>query len=145
LESHATLAIDPPEGGIFTVSDSCFGYGIKKLHKAIQDILRDFDYQIVQSLTNLLSGDDQRRIAFCSTHNNPFANSFPLALAPEQSMRFSLQEFTVAMARKLGVAIPQLLPFVGTTVRAEGKSHTRCVLINSVMVLRQRRASKVVT
>ena len=122
-ESHTTLAIDPPEGGIFTVSDSCFGYGIKKLHKAIQDILRDFDYQIVQSLTNSLSGDDQRRIAFCSTHNNPFANSFPLALAPEQSMRFSLQEFTVAMARKLGAAIPQLLPFVGTTVRSEGKSH----------------------
>ena len=57
-------------------------------------------------------------------HNNPFANSFPLALAPEQLMRFSLQEFTVAMARKIGAAIPpQLLPFVGTTVRYEGKSH----------------------
>ena len=42
-------------------------------------------------------------------------------------MRFSLQEFTVAMARKLGAAIPQLLPFVGTTVRSEGKSHKVCV------------------
>ena len=26
LESHTTLAIDPPECGIFTASDSCFGY-----------------------------------------------------------------------------------------------------------------------
>ena len=38
-------------------------------------------------------------------------------------MHFSPQEFTVAMARKFGAAIPQLLPYVGTTVRSEGKSH----------------------
>ena len=123
LESHTTLAIDPPDCGIFTASDSCFGYGIKKLHKAIQDTVREFDYQIVQSLADSMSGDDQRRITFCSTHNNSFANSFPLALAPETSMRFSLQEFVVAMARKLGAPIPQLLAFVGTTIRSEGKSH----------------------
>ena len=35
FESHTTLAVDPPEGGIFTASESCFGYGIKELHKAI--------------------------------------------------------------------------------------------------------------
>ena len=83
FESHTTLAFEPPEGGIFAASDSCFGYGIKKLHKAIQDKLRDLDYQIVQSLAYSMSGDDQRRIAFCSTHNNVFANSFPLTLAPD--------------------------------------------------------------
>ena len=70
-----------------------------------------------------MSGDDQRRITFCSTHNNAFANSFPLALAPEPSLRFNREEFTVAMARKLGAAIPQLLTYVGTTVRSEGRSH----------------------
>jgi hypothetical protein len=123
FESHTTLAVDPPESGIFTASDSCFGYGIKKLHKAIQDVLRDLDYRIVQSFVDSMTGDDQRRIAFCSTHNNPFANSFPLALAPEPSMQFSTQEFTVALARKFGAAIPQLLSYVGTTVRSEGKSH----------------------
>ena len=114
FESHTTLAFEPPEGGIFAASDSCFGYGIKKLHKAIQDKLRDLDYQIVQSLAYSMSGDDQRRIAFCSTHNNApgnvFANSFPLTLAPDPSLRFNLSEFTVAMARKLGAPIPQLLP-----------------------------------
>ena len=103
-------------------SDSCFGYGIKKLHKAIQDKLRDLDYQIVQSLALSMSGDDQRRIAFCSTHNKVFASSFPLTLAPDPSMRFNLPEFTVAMARKFGAPIPQLLPYVGTTVRSECRS-----------------------
>ena len=83
------LLSKPPEFGIFAASDSCFGYGIKKLHKAIQDKLRELDYQIVQSLTYSMSGDDQRRIAFCSTHNNVFANSFPLTLAPDPSMRFN--------------------------------------------------------
>ena len=123
LDSNTTLAIDPPECGVCTASNSCFGYGIKKLHKAIQDILRHLDYEIVQSLADSMSGDDQRRITFCSTHNNAFANSFPLALAPEPSLRFNREEFTVAMARKLGAAIPQLLTYVGTTVRSEGRSH----------------------
>ena len=31
FESHTTLAVDPPESGILSASDSCFGYdGIKK-------------------------------------------------------------------------------------------------------------------
>ena len=47
FESHTTLHFEPLEGGIFAASDSCFGYGVKKLHKAIQDKLRDLDYQIV--------------------------------------------------------------------------------------------------
>ena len=64
FESHTTLHFEPPEGGIFAASDSCFGYGIKQLHKAIQDKLRDLDYQIVQSLAYSMSGDGQRWIAF---------------------------------------------------------------------------------
>ncbi len=78
----------------------------------------------MQSLAYSMSGDDQRRIAFCSTHNNVFANSFPLTLAPDPSMRFNLPGTCVhiAMARKLGAPIPQLLPYVGTTVRSEGRS-----------------------
>ena len=91
----------------------------KKLHKAIQDKLRDLDYQIVQNLAYSMSGDDQRRIVFCSTHNNVLANSFPLTLAPDPSMRLNLPEFTVAIARKLGAPIPRLLPYVGTTIRFE--------------------------
>ena len=42
FESHTTLHFEPPEGGIFAASDSCFGYGIKKFHKAIQDKLLFF-------------------------------------------------------------------------------------------------------
>ena len=50
FESHTTLHFEPPEGGIFAASDSCFGNEIKKVHKAIQDKLRDYVNQIVQSL-----------------------------------------------------------------------------------------------
>ena len=38
-------------------------------------------------------------------------------------MRFNRQEFTVAMARKLGLPIPLLLSHVGATVRSEGRSN----------------------
>ena len=76
----------------------------------------------MQSLAYSMSGDDQRRIAFCSTHKIVFANSYPLTLAPDPSMRFNLPEFTIAMARKFGAPIPQLLTYVGTTVRSEGRS-----------------------
>ena len=39
-----------------------------------------------------------------------------MTLAPDSLKRFNLPEFAVAMARKLGAPIPQLLPYVGTTV-----------------------------
>ena len=45
-----------------------------------------------------------------------------MTLAPDPSMRFNLPEFAVAMARKFGAPIPQLLPCVGTAERSEGKS-----------------------
>ena len=47
---------------------------------------------------------------------------FPLALAPDESRRFNRFEFIVAIARKLGLPIPLLLPYVGTTIKAEGGS-----------------------
>ena len=144
LESHTTLAIDPPECGIFTASDFCFGYRIKKLHKATQDVLRELDYQIVQSLASSMSGDDQRKITFCSTHDNAFANSFPLALAPEPSIRFNRQEFTVAMARKLGLRHRSHYCYRMSELQSDLKvDPTRYVSISSVMALRRRRASKV--
>ena len=34
IDTRTTRHFEPPEGGIFAASDSCFGYGIKKLHKA---------------------------------------------------------------------------------------------------------------
>ena len=46
-----------------------------------------------------------------------------MALAPEPSIRFNRQEFTVAIARKFGLPIPLLLSHLGTTVRSEGRSH----------------------
>ena len=61
-------------------------------------------------------------MSFCSTHDNAFANSNPLALTPEPSMRV---EFTVAVTRNFGLPIPQLFAHVWATVRTEGRSQVR--------------------
>jgi len=58
-------------------STSCFGFGFKKLHKSIQDMLRELDYKGVLLSMQELAGDDQRRLSFMSSHNNKFANAFP--------------------------------------------------------------------
>ncbi len=44
-----------------------------------------------------------------------------MTLATDASMCFNLPEFTVAIARKFGAPVPQLLPYIGTTVRSEGR------------------------
>ena len=45
-----------------------------------------------------------------------------MALAPDESRRFNRFEFSVAIARKMGLPIPLILPYVGTTIKAEGGS-----------------------
>jgi hypothetical protein len=70
-------------------SSSCFGFGFKKLHKFIQDMLRELDYKGVLLSIQELAGDDQRRLSFMSSHNKKCANAFPLALAPDAFWRFS--------------------------------------------------------
>ena len=58
------------------------------------------------SMQELLAGDDQRRLAFLSSHDNKFANAFPLALAPDKLWRFNPFEFSTSIARKLGLPVP---------------------------------------
>ena len=112
-EVDSVLSV-PPEG---------FGFRVNKLHKTMQDKLRSLDAEAMRLLAkDEISGDDQRRCAFEAASGNKFANAFPLALAPEANTRFSRFEFTVAIARKLGLPIPLLLPYVGTSIRAEGGS-----------------------
>ena len=43
--------------------------------------------------------------------HRPFANRFPLTIS--QHLRFTSGELTTALARKLGIVIPQLLTAVG--------------------------------
>ena len=69
--SNASLAAD------CVISDptSGFGFGVRKLHKSAQDVLRH-----LLKDAGTLTKDDERRLAFLSTHDNSFANAFPLAL-----------------------------------------------------------------
>jgi len=80
------------------------------------------DYDGLLKDARALTRDDQRGLAFLSTHTDEFANSFPLALTGAEDA-FSPREFQVAIARKLGVPVNLLLPYVGSTVRSSGNSH----------------------
>ena len=85
--------------------------------------MRDLEYKRVLSLVSTdLPADDQRAISFLRTHDNKFANAFPLAFPQDIYSRFGNSEFTIAIARKFGLPIPMLGPYVGTRVRASGRS-----------------------
>jgi hypothetical protein len=55
--------------------------------------------------------DDPRAEALLCGEHCPFVNRFPLAIS--QHLRFTSGEFTTALARKLGLVIPQLLTSIG--------------------------------
>jgi hypothetical protein len=121
---HSALNVDVPEQEhILSAPTSGFGIGVKKLHKALQDLLRELDYMgVLLSMQELLAGDDQRRLTFLSSHDNKFANAFPLAFAPGPLLRFNLLEFSAAIARKLGLPIPLLASHIGANIKTEGRS-----------------------
>jgi hypothetical protein len=56
----------PDKENVLMASTSCFGFGFKKLHKSIQDMLRELDYKGVLLSMQELAGDDQRRLSFMS-------------------------------------------------------------------------------
>ena len=120
LLSIGIMSDEEDDDPIFSASPDCFGFGTKKLHKAIQDKLRCLDYEVaLLHAKEDLAGEDQRRLAFVAAHDNKFANAFPLALAPSETVRFNNFEFTVAIARKLGLPIPALIRYVGTFIKTE--------------------------
>ena len=52
----------PEQENVLMAPTSGFGFGYVKLHKAIQDILRELDFKsVLLSMQHLLAGDDQRR------------------------------------------------------------------------------------
>jgi hypothetical protein len=83
------------------------------------------DYELLLKDTKLLAKDDQRSIAFQATHESAFANSFPVASDPNSN--FDNREFGTALARKMGLPVIILLPYVGSRVRSNGNSHPTLV------------------
>ena len=71
-----------------------FGFGVTKMHKKTQDILRKMDYEFLLKESKVLAKDDQRSIAFLATHDSAFANCFPVASDPNSN--FDNREFETA-------------------------------------------------
>ena len=69
-----------------------------------------------------MTSDDQRAVSFLRTQDNKVVNAFPLAFPQDIYSRLGYPEFTIAIARKLGLPITILGPYVGTWVRTNGRS-----------------------
>ena len=116
----------PAADCVISAATSGFGFGVRKLHKSAQDVLRHLDYEGLLKDAGTLTKDDQRGLAFLSTHDNSFADAFPLAVTgSDPNDAFSPREFQVAI--KLGVPIDILLPYVNSTVRANENSYRTTV------------------
>ena len=112
--------------GPFASEAAGFGSGTKKLHKCMQDILRDLDKDLlVQKVTASVPKTDQRAAAFLSTCKDKFANAALLACFPD--MPVSATEFRTMVERKFGLALTALLPHVGDTIRISGRGKQRKV------------------
>jgi hypothetical protein len=75
-----------------------FAFGLRRVHKRAQDLIRQLDYMGLLADSELLAGDDQRAIAFLATHDSPFANSFPATSDP--TLMFTQREFHIALGRR---------------------------------------------
>ena len=83
------------------------------------------DYELLLKESKVLAKDDQRSLAFLATHDSAFANCFPVASDPNSN--FDNREFETALARKMGLPVKILLPYVGSRVRSNGNSHVTIV------------------
>ncbi len=101
---------------VLTVPAAAFGFGVTKMHKKTQDILRRTNYELLLKESKVFAKDDQRSIAFLATHDSAFG--FPVASDPNSN--FDNREFETALARKMGIPVKFLLPYVGSRVRSNG-------------------------
>ena len=87
----AGFVADEEDDSVFSVPDAAFGFGLRKLHKTMQGKLRGFDARYLDLLAKQgLRGDDQRRLAFEAASDDMFANTSPLALAPDMDASASI-------------------------------------------------------
>ena len=105
-------------------SPCCFGSETKRLHSALQEALRQQEYEVLLLAANeQMAQDDQRAKSFLATHDSPYANAFPLSpTGADRTLAFSATEFRVSIGRKLGIPLGLLGGFVDQAVRASGNS-----------------------
>ena len=70
------------------------------------DVLRGNETRLLKQRAEAMPRDDPRAEALLCGGHCPFANRFHLTIS--QQLRFTSEELTTALARKLGPVIPQL-------------------------------------
>ncbi len=86
------------------------------------DVLRGNEARPLKQRAKAMPRDDPRAEALLCGGHCPFANRFALTIS--KHLRFSWGEFTTALARNLGLVIPQLLTAVGMPLSSQVKSST---------------------
>ena len=92
-----------------------FGFGIGKLHKAIQDERQALSFLSLSYRARRLPIDDPRRMAFFANSTCPFSRKL-LGSPPHSQVPFSSREWTTAVACRMGIPVPCVRPLVGTRI-----------------------------
>ena len=126
-DSLSVLGEDLPDTGLLVKPVAGFGYGVPKLHRSLQNELRDLEYKRTLSLVSSdLTSDDQREVSFLRTHDNKFANAFPLAFPQDIYSRFGTPS-SLSLSR--GSSDSQIRFWVHTSEPGSVQTDARCPLL----------------
>ena len=115
-----TLGIDAGEDPVLAKPDECFGFGIPKLHRAINGTLKTLAAKVLKHRAGTeCAKDDQRRVALESA--DVFSNSYPNQINGQ--IRLSAAEAKTALQRKYGIPVSILLKYEGEPIHTNGESH----------------------
>jgi hypothetical protein len=115
---------------LLTSPVECFAFGLTKVHKTAQDLIRQLEYMGLLADSKLLAGDDQRAVTFLATHDSSFANCFPATSDP--TLPFTQREFQIALGRKMGSLLHILQPYIGARIRSNGNVPRTSTLTGTV-------------
>jgi len=120
---HAALVIQTNQApdsesprSIFDQTVNEFGFGIKKIHKTIQDERQYLQHIILTNRAHNLPISDIRRMAFLANGADPFARQF-LGTTPVADTPFTPNEYTTAVALHMGVPVQVLKNHIGEAIR----------------------------
>ena len=120
--THAALVIQTnqkpdseKQRSIFDQTVEGFGFGIKKIHKVIQDERQLLKHIILTERAQNLPIDDTRRMAFIANGTDAFARQF-LGTIPVADTPFTPSEYTTAVALHMGVPIQAIKNRVGEAI-----------------------------
>ena len=119
-----SLDLDHATSGPFASPPGGFGSGSKKLHRDLQDKLRELDKcLLLKKVTEEIPRTDQRAAAFLDTLDDKFANATPLACFADVPV--SAIEFRTMIQRKLGLPLTALQLHLNERIQVHGRGKQR--------------------